>query len=191
MRQEFAHGHAQRTTTQNLRHVVELRLQKLLAQNPLRAEYQQRYEEIIAAYNREKDRATIEATFEALLKFAQSLGEEETRAYREGLDEESLAIFDLLTKPDPSAADIQRIKRVAVDLLALLKREKLGVDHWRDKKATRDAVQPAIHNYLWNDKIGLPAPAYNEIQVNDKTAAVYAHIYRAYPTVPSPYYATA
>lgn len=79
LRQEFARSRAQRTTTQKLRHAVELRLQRLLAQNPLRAEYQQRYEEIITAYNREKDRATIEATFEALLKFVQGLGEEETR----------------------------------------------------------------------------------------------------------------
>lgn len=191
LRQEFARSHAQCTVTQNLKQVVELRLEKLLAQNPLRTEYQQRYEEIISAYNREKDRATVEATFEALLKFVQGLGEEETRAFREGLDQESLAIFDLLNKPDLSAADIKRIKRVAIELLAALKREKLRVDHWRDKEATRDAVQTAIHNYLWNDQTGLPAPAYDENEVNARTAAVYAHIYRAYPTLPSPYYPAA
>lgn len=35
LRQEFARSRAQRTTTQKLRHAVELRLQRLLAQNPL------------------------------------------------------------------------------------------------------------------------------------------------------------
>lgn len=49
--------------------------------------------------NREKDRVTIEKTFEALFKLVQELDEEESRALREGLDEESLAIFDLLRKP--------------------------------------------------------------------------------------------
>jgi type I restriction enzyme, R subunit len=188
LRQEFARSRAQRTITQNLRQVVEQRLQKLLAQNPLRAAYQERYEEIIAAYNREKDRATIEATFEALLKFVQDLSEEETRAMREGLNEETLAIFDLINKPDLSAADIKRIKQVAKDLLATLKREKLTIDHWRDKEATRASVQLAIHNFLWNEATGLPFPTYTEVDVNDKTAAVFTHVYRVYPTIPSPYY---
>ena len=40
----------------------------MLAQNPLRINSQQRYENLIAEYNREKDRLTIEKTFEALLK---------------------------------------------------------------------------------------------------------------------------
>jgi type I restriction enzyme, R subunit len=37
----------------------------------------------VADYNREKDRVTIEKTFEALLKLVQNLTEEETRAIRE------------------------------------------------------------------------------------------------------------
>jgi type I restriction enzyme, R subunit len=191
LRQEFARSRAQRTTTQNLRQVVEKRLQKLLAQNPLRSEYQERYEEIIAAYNREKDRATIEATFEALLKFVQDLSEEETRAVREGLDEETLAIFDLLNKPDLQAAEIKRIKRVAVDLLATLKTEMTRIDHWRDRESTRDSLLVTIHNYLWRDDIGLPSPTFSETDVTEKIAAVFAHIYRAYPTLPSPYYSVA
>ena len=49
----------------------------------------------MAEYDREKDRVTIERTFEALLKLVQELNEEESRAVREGPDEESLAVFDL------------------------------------------------------------------------------------------------
>ena len=41
----------------------------MLAENPLRTNYQQHFEEIVAAYNGEKDRVTIEMTFEALMKF--------------------------------------------------------------------------------------------------------------------------
>ena len=54
LRQEFARSRAQRTTTQNLRQAIEQRLQKLLAQNPRRAAYQERYEEIIAGLQSRK-----------------------------------------------------------------------------------------------------------------------------------------
>jgi type I restriction enzyme, R subunit len=66
---------------QNLRQAVENRLQLLLQQNPLRADFQQHYERIVAEYNREKDRVTIERTFEALFKLVQELSEEESRAF--------------------------------------------------------------------------------------------------------------
>ncbi len=96
LRQEFERTPAKRTTVQNLKTAIEQRLQRLLQQNPLRTDFQRHYEEIVAEYNREKDRATIEKTFEALLQIMNELGEEESRAMREGLDEESLALFDLL-----------------------------------------------------------------------------------------------
>ena len=63
---------------------MEKKLRRLLAQNPLRTDFQQHYEAIVAEYNREKDRATIEQTFEALLKLVQELDAEESRALREG-----------------------------------------------------------------------------------------------------------
>jgi type I restriction enzyme, R subunit len=116
---------------------------------------------------------------------------EETRAAHEGLDEESLAIFELLSKPDLTAAEIKRIKAVAVKLLALLKAEKLQVPQWREKESTRDAVQVAIRNFLYADNTGLPVDRYTEEEIKTKSTAVYTHILRAYPTVPSPYYASA
>jgi type I restriction enzyme R subunit len=173
---------------QNLRQAVEIRLQRLLQQNPLRTDFQQHYEKIVAEYNREKDRATIEQTFEALLKLVQGLDEEESRAVREGLDEESLAIFDLLKKPDLKGVDIKRIKKAAVELLKTLKEEKLRVDQWRDKEATRDAVRVTIHNFLWNEDIGLPVGLYSEADVAQRAEDVFRHIFWAYPTLPSPYY---
>ncbi|MCG7985394.1 MAG: hypothetical protein JAY90_21970 [Candidatus Thiodiazotropha lotti] len=45
----------------------------------------------MADYNREKDRITIEQTFEELFQFEQSLDDGERRSLREGFDEESLA----------------------------------------------------------------------------------------------------
>ena len=191
LKREFEHSPGKNTTVQNLRHVVEQRLQRLLKQNPLRTNFQQHYEEIVTEYNREKDQVTIEQTFVALLKLVQELDEEDSRAVREGLDEESLAIFDLLKKQNISASEIKRIKAVAVGLLKKLKMKKLRVDHWRDKEATRDAVRATIRNFLWSDKTGLPVESYTEDDVSTITIEVFKHVYRAYPTVPSPCYAEA
>jgi type I restriction enzyme R subunit len=189
LKQEFERSPRKNTTVQNLRHAVEQRLQRLLKKNPLRTDFQRHYEDIVTEYNREKDQVTIEQTFEALLKLVQEMNDEENRAVREGLDEESLAIFDLLKKKNLSASDIKRIKAIAVDLLQELKAEKLRVDQWCDKEATRDAVQVTIRDFLWSDKTGLPVESYTEDDVNTKSEEVFRHVYRVYPTIPSPYYA--
>ena len=187
LRQEFKRSDRRRTGVQRLKSSVEEKLQRMLERNPLRTDFQQRYEDIVAAYNREKDRPTIEQTFEELLDLVQELDQEESRAAREGLDEESLAIFDLLRKPNLSASDRERIKQVAVELLKTLKAGKLRVNQWRDKEATRDAIRVAIRDFLWSDETGLPLDDYSAAEVGTKTDDVFRHVFRVYPTVPSPY----
>ncbi|MEQ8837017.1 MAG: DUF3387 domain-containing protein, partial [Lacipirellulaceae bacterium] len=188
LKQEFARTPARQTTVQNLRQAVEQRLAMLLQQNPLRTDLQLHYEEVVAEYNSDKDQVTIERTFEALLQLVQELDEEAQRAVSEGLDEESLAIFDLLKKDDLTAVDIKRIKQVAVELLETLKAEKLRVDQWTEKEATRDAVSLAIHDFLYSDDTGLPVDAYEETEVRMRADEVFRHVVRAYPRVPSPVY---
>ena len=92
LRKEFERSPVKRTNIQNLKQAIEIKLRRLLEQNPLRTDFQRHYEKVVAEYNREKDRLTIEQTFEALIKLVQELDNEETRAMREGLDEESLAL---------------------------------------------------------------------------------------------------
>jgi len=188
LKREFERSPAKRTTVQNLKQIIEQRLNRLMEQNPMRSDFQRHYEKIIDEYNREKDRVNIEKTFEELLTFLESLDEEESRAVREGLDEESLALFDLLKKPDLSSREIKRIKEVSVELLRTLKEEKLKIDHWQDKEATRDSVRLMIGDFLWDDATGLPEDCYTENDVKAKTEEVFQHVFRVYPTLPSPYY---
>lgn len=147
----------------------------MLLQNPLRTDFQKHYEEIVADYNSEKDRVTIERTFEALLKLVEDLDEEEQRAVKEGLDEESLALFDLLLKPDLSKQDIARIKKVAEGLYETLQTEISKVQVFYAKQSTRDDVKIRIKNYLWDDKTGLPE-SFNLDEIEEKTDAVFAHV---------------
>ena len=50
------------------------------------------------------------------------------------------------------------------------------------------AVRVAIHDFLYGDRAGLPVELYTVADVEEKTDAVYAHVYRVYPVVPSPFY---
>jgi len=190
LRSEFEHSKTKNTTVQSLKSMIEKKLEQLIQRNPLRTDFQEHYEKIIDEYNKEKDRQNIEATFEALLKFVQELDEEEGRAVREGLDEETLAIYDLLAKPDLKPQEIQKIKKVAKELLKTLKEKLKGLYKFQDKEPTRDAVKVLIRNFLWDEKTGLPVDLYTQNDVYKKAEAVFYHVFRAYPTVPSPYYAS-
>ena len=175
LRKEFERSPSKKTATLTLKEMLESRLQKMLALNPKRADFQKHYEDIVAAYNSEKDRATIERTFEELLKLAESLSGEEKRAVREGLDEKSLALFDLLQKPDLSKADIARIKKVAVGLYQTLTDEIARIQDFASKQATRDEIKVCIKDYLWDEKTGLPESFAPE-EIDEKTDAVFAHL---------------
>ena len=187
LKAEFERSPRRNTTVQNLREAVEQKLRRMLNQNPARTDFQSHYEEIVAKYNGEKDEHTIEHTFEALFRLNQELDEEDRRTISEGLDDETLAIFDLLKKPDLNKQEIKKIKEVAVSLLETLKAEQLKIDQWKEKETTRDAIKQMIHDYLWGDATGLPE-AYTDAEIEAKAEQVYEHIFRAYPYLPSPLY---
>lgn len=182
LRREFEKSPAKNSTVQSLKAIIERRLERMMQVNPTRTDFQSHYEAIIERYNREKDRVTIEQTLEELLRFVESLDEEESRSVQEGLDEDSLALFDILRKPELSKAELDRIKQVATELLARLKAEKLRVDHWREKAATRDEVQVTIRDFLWSEQTGLPT-SYTPEEVKSKASATYEFIYFRYPSL--------
>ena len=60
---------------------------------------------------------------------------------------------------------------------------------WQATEGNRDAVRVTIHDFLYDDATGLPLGLYDEQDVETTTEAVYEHVWRAYPTLPSPIYA--
>ncbi len=180
LKEEFNKYKRKNTLTYELKTQIEKRLQAMILRNPLRVDLYKRYQEIIAQYNLEKDRAMIEETFAALLRFVDQLDREDKRAIREGLDEETLALFDLLEKPSLSTRERNVLKKVAKDLLTTLKEEQLKVFDWREREATRASVRSFIHDFLWNESTGLPADTYTPNEVDVKAELVFNHVYRQY-----------
>jgi type I restriction enzyme R subunit len=180
LRQEFAKRPTKRTDVQALKEVIDRRLQAMIWQNPGRIDYQRRFQEIIDAYNREMDRPTIEATFEALLRFLADLDDEQRRGVREGLSDEYLAVFDMLVEgKELSKAERGQVKQVARELLDALQAEKLRIDLWAEKEATRAEVRTFISEWLWSDQRGLP-PSYTIPEVEARAERVYSFVFARY-----------
>jgi len=95
----------------------------------------------------------------------------------EQLDEEELALFDLLTKPqiEMSNSEREKVKVTARQLLATLKAEKLVLD-WRKRQQARAEVRVTIEKVL---DLGLPR-IYTPELFEQKTTAMFQHVYDSY-----------
>lgn len=174
LRKEFAKSEHKRSDVQDIKTVIENRLRKMLDQNPLRTDFQERFDEIVRDYNKEKDKNTIEATFEALMRLTAEMSEEEQRHVKEGLEsEEQLAVYDMLLKPDLKKAEIKKIKSVAVSLLKELEKQMRDVQDMFSKASTRDRFRQTIYDFLYDDNTGLPVEQYTENDLADKTDLLF------------------
>ena len=134
---------ARKTATEALKGKVEDKARSLASKNPTRIDILERLQALIDQYN--TGSMGVEELFEDLKNFTGELDVEEARHLREGLTEEELAIFDILTRPEPKLSKAQevQVKKIAGALLTKLKREKLILD-WRLKESAKASVREAI-----------------------------------------------
>ena len=163
------------TAIENIKAVVEAQLEAMLKHNPLRMDYYKKYTEIIAEYNHEKDRVTIEETFAKLMDLAQSLDAEQQRAAEEGLSEDELALFDLLKKPRMSKAERERVKEASQRLLDSINKLITPIQGWTGKEQTQAEVEVFILDQL---SLFLPRPPFSEDETQRVAKRVYNHIWR-------------
>jgi type I restriction enzyme R subunit len=176
LRDEFANKVKRKATAiEDIRQIVEDKLAQMLAANPLRMNYEKKYQEIIAAYNQAKDRATIEATFAQLMDVLASLDVEQRRAVEEGLSEDQLALFDLVQRPDLTKVDRERIKQASKDLLDGVLKIIATLDHWTVKEQTQAEVETFILNHVYQE---LPEPPYTQDDKAQVAQLVYRHIWQ-------------
>ncbi|MEQ9246305.1 MAG: DUF3387 domain-containing protein [Nitratireductor sp.] len=185
LKDKFAKGR-KRTEAEKLRALLNQKLIQMAKLNPSRADFLERFEKLIEKYNSAS--LNIEAFFAELVKLTQDLSKEDQRAMREGLTEEELAVFDILTKPEPALSDKERdqVKKVCKTLLETLKAEKLVID-WRNKSQARAVVRQTVQ-VIFDD--GLPE-IYDEPLYDAKCMATFNHIYSAYQGGGQSIYATA
>jgi type I restriction enzyme R subunit len=176
LERKFARSKTKNLEAQQLRALIERKLDNMIRLNASRYDYLDRFQKMIEAYN--SGAMSIEALFEELVKFSKDLNEEEQRHLRENVSEEELAVFDILTRPGPELdpKEVEAIKKVCKDLLAKLKTELL-VLAWRNKRTTRAAVRVEIEKML---DAGLPEK-YTADLFESKCGALFQHVLEKYP----------
>lgn len=178
LEQYFLKAQNKKAAVQALKDRIEARLKKMVERNPMTVDFYKKYQEIIDEYNRGKDEAVIKETFRKLIELVGSFTELEAESKREGLTDEQKAIFDILRqgkKLDVKEKDA--VKRISVELLDELKREKLKVEQWCDKQATAAAVYNYVNKTLFEV---LPYPTYQTDEVDLKSNMICEHLKNQY-----------
>ena len=108
------------------------------------------------------------------------MDQEEQRYVREGFSsDEELSLYDMLFSENLSKQDIQKIKKVAVDLLEKVKAKITELDHWTDKQETKATIDNLIRDTLWAE---LPEP-YDEVSISVYRQKIYEYVYTRYKEV--------
>jgi len=145
----------------------------MLAANPTLNDFQERFDEIIAEYNKEKDKNTIEATFEALMRLTADMEGEAQAHVALGLTADQKPVFDLLVRDDLSKDEIKQIKSASVALLKSIQRKIEAVQDVFEKQSTRDGLRQEIYDLLYDERTGLPPSKYNDDALDAKTDALF------------------
>jgi type I restriction enzyme, R subunit len=161
-----------RSEIERLKKIIERRLLEMMEKNSERRDLQEKFQELISEYN--LGAYTAEKFFEELKQFIDKLDEEEKRAAREDLNEEELAIFDLLCKQvDLTEKQRKQVKQVAKELITKI-REILVID-WRKKQRTKARV----HNLIEEVLDQLPDEYTDDIWPK-ACEEIYLHVYDKY-----------
>lgn len=161
----------------SLKEKIKKQLDEMVEQNPLRVDYYRQYQEIIAKYNAGKSVTVLEETFRNLLDLVDKLTKDQIRVKLEDLTEEQCAVFDILKKPMLSAEDRKRVRKIAIELLDVLKKEQLQVVQWSEQSTVAAQVEVKISKTLFEE---LPHPEYTMDDIGLRSVLILKHLRNQY-----------
>jgi type I restriction enzyme R subunit len=144
LREEFKSATYKNIEITDLRAYLEQKLEVMLKQNRSRQDFAERLQAIIDQYN--AGSSSVDADFRALVKFAESLREEDERHIRLGLSEDELEIYDLLKKDKMNQKEEQSVRLASKRLLRRFTAEtpRLLVQDWYKNSETRLQVREQL-----------------------------------------------
>lgn len=148
LREEFKEATYKNIEIADLRVFLERKIEQMIGRNSTRADFAQRLQEIIDRYN--AGGSSTENYFDELVKFAESLKDEDERAAREGLSEDELELFDVLKKEKMTKEETQRVKLAAKSLLQRLTtgKPKVLIEDWYKDSQTQARMRTAVEEVL-------------------------------------------
>ncbi|HOD31576.1 MAG TPA: type I restriction endonuclease subunit R [Smithella sp.] len=173
LKEEFHEKEFKHIEIANLRDFIEKKLEVMLKENSTRTDFAQKLQEIINRYN--AGGTATENYYDDLLKYAESLKEEDERHIREGLTQDELELYDILKKDKMTKAEEIKVKNAARHLLQrLIKgRPKVLIQDWYKDGQSQHRVKSAIEEVLDKD---LP-DTYEKDLFKEKSGKLYDLVY--------------
>ncbi len=172
--QEFAKAKRPHLLLDNLREVIEERLSIALKQNPRRIDFFERYEQIIENYNSEQDKASIEKTFNDLMRLSEELDAKQKEWIREGFDNpQQMTVFEMLFKDELTKNEIKQVKEIAADLVTTINDRLAEMVSWTEKPETRETIRLIIRDKVWT----LPERPYPEEDLPHRIDEIFNYYY--------------
>lgn len=174
LRADFPEKQHKNIAFADLRELMEIKLKQMMAQNNTRGSFLERFEKIIEDYN--AGSLSIEEAYEALVKQAKDLSEEQERAAKNDMTEEELELFDLLKKEKLTKEEEKNVKLAASSLLQILfdAKNKILITEWHKHNTTQEVVREKISNIL-NDNL---PDSYDRDTFSQKTNTIFQHFYQ-------------
>lgn len=175
LQKQFDSG-KKKTAAERLKALLETKVREMARINQTRADLLAKLRTLIDRYN--SGSQNIDSWFDDLKVFLSEVQEEEKRGLKEGLTEEELALFDILTKPEPALSDkeLEQVKLASQELLRTLKAQKLVLDWWKRQESRAD-VKRFISDVL---DTKLPQRPFERRIFEDKCARAYEHVFAQY-----------
>lgn len=172
--QEFARTKRKHLIIDDIRGVIEERLELALKDNPLRIDFYERYERIIESYNKEQDKALIEKTFNELMRLSQDLDEKQREWVREGFqNQQQMTVFEMLFKDTLSPSEIRKVKSVCIEMVSAIEERLSQMVHWTEKEETRSQVWTIVRNEAYK----LPESSYPDDVLDRCIKQIYGYFY--------------
>lgn len=158
----------------DLRELLEIKLNQMLAQNKTRGSFLANFQKIIDDYN--SGSLSIDEAYEELLKQAEVMDEEAQRAAKNEMTEAEQELFDLLKKEKLTKEEEKSVKLAAHTLLEKLfdAKNKILIQEWWKEKSTQEKVKREIQLVLADL---LPKNSYDRMIFSQKVDITFQHFY--------------
>ncbi|MCA6378124.1 MAG: type I restriction endonuclease subunit R [Cytophagales bacterium] len=158
----------------DLRELLEIKLNQMIAQNKTRGSFLVNFQKVIDDYN--SGSLSIDEAYEELIKQAEVMSEEEQRAAKNEMTEAEQELFDLLKKEKLTKAEEKEVRLAAKTLLSKLfdAKNKILIQEWHKEKATQEIVKREIQKVLSEY---LPEESYDRMLFSQKVDVAFQHFY--------------
>jgi len=176
LKERFNKKKHKRIELEKIKTTLKERIEQMVEQNRTRMDFKERFEEMIEKYNNYS--INVDLQLEELFDLAKDLSEEGERHVKENMNEEELAIFDIVTqreKIDLKPAERKKIKEGIHKLIEKLRQEKLVQDWKKQQRYIADVkvtIEQEFDNILPN--------VYDRRLFTSTVNEVFDHVYLRY-----------